>query len=242
MAFPASKDPRRRARRAVARRVLATGLLLTGGLPELLLPGCSSGRIEWHDEALPALLDARVGSGEDPLGDAGEPLGALDADASRTATGLSHDSLSNEALLALLPQWKYRGVGFRRVNEQPFPSTVSPEKSVVLWVSETGYDELTRVSPEQAGSRARLPVGSTIAREVFSGGELESITLMARLPDGAFPLGGDWWYASASAEGQIKSDPTTGAPLVGLLESCGTCHLRRSTDDHLFGVPDTYLP
>ena len=80
-----------------------------------------------------------------------------------------------------------------------------------------------------------------IVREVLKDSVVNAITVMLRLPNGAFPLGGDWWYCSASPDGVIKQDAETGTPLIGLLENCGSCHLRRRDDDHLFGAPRSYV-
>ena len=77
--------------------------------------------------------------------------------------------------------------------------------------------------------------------EVLSSSVLETITVMVRLPNGAFPLGGDYWYGATDPEGNVKTSDD-GAPLVGLLQNCGTCHLRRSHDAFLFGTPRAYLP
>lgn len=179
------------------------------------------------------VVDARTGSG----GGTGAPA----PDAAVAGSPLTGDQLSNEAITELLRGSRYRGTGYRQVNKVAFPSTVSPDKTVILWISEDAYDTFKEVSPDQAGSKVSLPVGSVIVREVLKNAKLDAITVMLRLPTGSFPLGGDWWYASATPDGTIKTDAATGAPLVGLLENCGTCHLRRRDDDHLFGAPSSYL-
>lgn len=185
-------------------------------------------------------------------GDAGTSLvsltgldgGASRADAATTPPALSDlgdASVSTEAVVSLLTGLKYRASGFRLVNDGPFPSTVAPDKTIDLWVSDGAYEAFKRVVPERAGSNVSMPVGTVVVREVLGAGEkLETITVMIRLPEGAFPLGGDWWYASADPDGKIRQKD--GAPVAGLLESCGTCHLRRSHDDYLFGTPEEFLP
>jgi hypothetical protein len=176
-----------------------------------------------------------VGAGENRGAGTG---GSDDAGAPRPIT---EDLLSNEAITKLLVGFKYRGEGYRKVNDVPFPSTVSPDKTVTLWISEAGYDAYVKVSPAVAGSQAALPVGSVIVREVIKNAAVDAITVMLRLQTGAFPLGGDWWYASAGPDGVVKKDAASGTPLIGLLENCGTCHLRRHDDDHLFGAPAAYI-
>jgi len=149
--------------------------------------------------------------------------------------------ISNEAILALLPDQSYRQAGFRRLNESPFPSIVAPGKDIVLWVTADAYAAYAAVSTERPGSGVHVPTGTTIVREVFNAGKLETITVMKKLEPGAFALGGDWFYLATDAEGQVRTDAASGAPSIGLSENCGTCHLRRSRDDYLFGIPPGYL-
>ncbi len=99
-----------------------------------------------------------------------------------------------------------------------------------------------RATGEYIGVARPVSVGTVIVREVLAGGRLETITAMVRLADGTFPLGGNYWYAAADPDGTIRKNAQTGAPTAGLLESCGTCHLRRSHDDYLFGTPERYAP
>lgn len=149
--------------------------------------------------------------------------------------------LSNEAVLSLAGSSSYRGAGFRRLNTKPFPSIAAPEKHIVLWVSSEAYASYAEVSTEVSGSEVRLPVGTTIVREVFGGDVLETITVMVKLEPGAFKLGGDWFYLATDAQGKVRTDAKSGAPSIGLSANCGTCHLRRSHDDFLFGIPPGYL-
>jgi hypothetical protein len=178
--------------------------------------------------------------------DAGEPsddesFAVPDAGTGGELEPLSNHSLSNEAIMKMVRSYAYRGPDFALLNEEPFPSTVAPGKDVFLWVSASAQRSMSEVIPERAGSEASIPVGTVIVREVLNAGELETITVMVKLPDGAFPLGGDYWYGATDAEGNIKTD-AEGMPIAGLLENCGTCHLRRSHDAFLFGTPRAYLP
>jgi hypothetical protein len=146
-------------------------------------------------------------------------------------------SLSNELIVRMVRGASYRGRGFLRVNQEPFQSIVSPSKTVVLWVSEGGFDPFSEISPDESGSHAELPMGTVIVREVLSNNELDTITVMVKLPKGTFPLGGDFWYAATDPDGTIRADKNDGSPQAGLLENCGTCHLRRNNDAFLFGAP-----
>lgn len=154
---------------------------------------------------------------------------------------LTHRTLSNESIMGLVRSFAYRGPDFVLLNPEPFPSTVAPGKFVSLYVSASARDTMSEVIPERAGSDAEIPAGTVIVREVLNAGELETITVMVKLPFGAFPLGGDFWYGATDAEGNIKTDGD-GMPIAGLLENCGTCHLRRAHDGFLFGTPRAYLP
>lgn len=208
-------------------RKLLVALALSG------LMGCAGATLDAIDEspgspAVPS-VDGKDGSDES------------------TGTAVSSDTLirpeelSNEVIVDLLREGTYRGPGYSLVNEEPFPSTVAPGKTVVLWVSEAGYPALARVSADHAGSDVTVPVGTVIVREVFLDEALDTLTVMVKMPKGAFPLGGDWWYAAADPDGKIRKHATEGTPLAGLLEKCGTCHLRRDRDGFLFGAPDGYV-
>ena len=155
---------------------------------------------------------------------------------------ITANSISNEAVVALAREGTYRGTGYRRVDASPFASTVSPDKRIALYVSEAGYEAYRQISPHAVGSGVTLPVGTVIVREVWGGAALSAITIMVQLQKGTFPLGGDFWYASLSPEGEVNHDAQTGEPQLGLSERCGTCHLRRSEDGFLFGVPPSALP
>jgi hypothetical protein len=202
-------------------------LVLTG------LAGCAGATLDAIDES--------------PDAPAVPSVDGKDATDEHTGTAVSSDTLirpeelSNEVIVDLLREGTYRGPGYRLVNEEPFPSTVAPGKTIVLWVSEAGYPALSRVSADHAGSQVTLPVGTVIVREVLLDDALDTLTVMVKMPVGAFPLGGDWWYAAADPDGKIRKSATEGTPLAGLLEKCGTCHLRRDNDAFLFGAPDGYV-
>jgi hypothetical protein len=196
-----------------------------------LLVGC-------HAYADAAAWRADAGAA-DVESDASVPL--PDTETQEDLDPLTHHSLSNEAIMDLVRSYAYRGPDFVLLNDEPFPSTVAPGKHVSLWVSASARGSMSTVVPERTGSEVDIPVGTVIVREVLSGSQLETITVMVKLPVGAFPLGGDYWYGATDAEGNIKAD-ADGMPIAGLLENCGTCHLRRSHDAFLFGAPRSYLP
>jgi hypothetical protein len=163
------------------------------------------------------------------------------ADAGTLPSLLPPETLSNEIIAALLTTRAYRGAGFRRANKRVFPSTVAPGKSIDMWVSEAAFQDMQRISPDRSGSHAQVPTGTIIVRDVYDGDELKTITVMVKLEDGSFPLGGDFWYGITDPDGTFRRSDQ-GLPLAGLLANCGTCHLRRSQDAFLFGTPDGFHP
>lgn len=192
-----------------------------------------------------ALIGACAPVGDTVMADTnGGENGLVDADAGATSSSepLDAQGVSSEAIFELVRTRTYRGAGFRALNSTPFSSTVSPTKQIALWVSERGYAALSQISSDNAGSGMTVPVGTVIVRDVLNRGVLDAITVMVKLPEGTFPLGGDYWYAAADPDGKIRLDAETKTPLAGLLANCGTCHLRRSSDDYIFGAPQSYLP
>lgn len=222
--------------KSIAARVPERALAVGGAV---LLIAC--GQFAMDEATLD--LDGDASVREETTADAGgAALPTLDGGLDAGPEPDLSEVLSNEAIYDLLRGSKYRGAGFRKVNDEPFPSTVAPDKTITLWITKAGYDAFVKVAPEKSGTNVALPVGTVIVREVIAGDKLDTITAMVRLADGAFPLGGNWWYAAADPDGTIRKNAQTGAPTAGLLENCGTCHLRRSHDDYLFGTPDGYGP
>lgn len=163
------------------------------------------------------------------------------ADAGTAPSLLTPESLSQETIIGLMRSGAYRGPGYRRVTSRLFPSTVAQGKLVDMFVSEEAFDAFVSVSPDRSGSKAEVPTGTVIVREVYDDTTLTTLTVMVKLKEGSFPLGGDFWYAAADPDGTIRRD-ANGMPLAGMLANCGTCHLRRANDGFLFGTPDAYLP
>lgn len=239
-----AEAPRPRRRHACA-QARATGLLsktlfallALGGAP---LVGCAP-----YGNPVDAVGGSLGNGANDPLDDEGDT--GEDGDDTDTNVGgaqgtrVDSHSLSNEKILEILRNHDYRGPDFSLINPEPFPSTVAPGKTISLWVSNQGKDALSTIIPEASGSEAEVPVGTMVVREVLNGSVLETITVMVKLPKGSFPLGGDYWYAATDADGNVKQT-ADGMPVAGLLEDCGTCHLRRSHDAYIFGTPRAYLP
>lgn len=127
----------------------------------------------------------------------------------------------------------YRGGDFVLINEQPVPSSAVAGAEVRVWVSREAVDEY-RTAAGSVGVR-ELPEGAAIVREVFRGGALEKVTLLAKGPPGTNPQLGDLWFAVFDAQGEILPDKT-GAPQLGNLADCVACHQTRAAHAFLFGL------
>jgi hypothetical protein len=219
--------------------------LLALALCSTLATGCVGGRAyatgeSGRDESRGNAVTERDGE-LDEDGDADDEADGSDGYVPSTATLIPHEELTSEMMFGMLSTFAYRGAGFRRANGPLFPSTVAPGKWIDMWVSEAALDEMLAISPERAGSEVEVPTGTMIVREVYDGTRLATITVMVKLEQGAFPLGGDFWYSVTDPDGTVRLD-ADGLPIEGLRPDCGSCHLRRSHDGFLFGTPDGYLP
>ena len=108
-------------------------------------------------------------------------------------------------------------------------------------VSTAGSLEYAKVQPDAGDSGARVPPGTLIVRAVVDANDAVSkLTLMLKGPAGTNPDLGDWWFAETDPSG-VPLDDDAGA-LVGRLTGCYGCHLPRSGDDFLFGVPPDDRP
>jgi len=121
-----------------------------------------------------------------------------------------------------------------QVNARPYVSAIGAF-DIDVFVAGDVVD-FRKIHPETTGSGVTMTAGTVIVRSVLdASGKVSKLTLMAKGPPGYDPTIGDWWFG--------VTDPT-GVPLVedgvtqvGRLTACHTCHLPRSTDDFLFGVP-----
>ncbi|MCB9744566.1 MAG: hypothetical protein H6741_17775 [Alphaproteobacteria bacterium] len=122
-----------------------------------------------------------------------------------------------------------------RLNEEPVASVALAETYIDVWVSAEAADDYLTVSPGATGSRTELPVGTAIVREVRDAEwALVKRTILYR-GDAPNELGG-WIFGVVDAEGFVTYNDA-GEPQAGLLADCASCHLSRTEDGHLFGLP-----
>jgi hypothetical protein len=125
---------------------------------------------------------------------------------------------------------------FTHAARAPYPSSAAQGASIDSWVSADAWPVYATISPDVAGSGAKLPAGTTIVRAVLgASGAVTKLTLMAKGPPGYNPALGDWWFGETDATG-APLDDDAGA-LTGRVIACYSCHLARATDDYVFGVP-----
>ena len=130
---------------------------------------------------------------------------------------------------------------FTHVSAAPYPSDLGKTTAIDVWVSTPAAADYLRISPEADGSGVELPEGTTIIREVhdLKTGELTKLTIMIKASRDAAPELDGWLYAVTDPDGIPLLDEDTGSAMQGSLEQCQSCHLARSTDGFLFGVPES---
>jgi hypothetical protein len=117
-----------------------------------------------------------------------------------------------------------------------YPSAVATGATIVEWISADALAAYQTIRPDAKGSRASLPAGTVIVRAVEdASGAVTKLTLMVKGEPGYNPDLGDWWFGETDPAGIPLTDDA-GVDL-GKLTGCYGCHLARSTDDFLFGVP-----
>jgi hypothetical protein len=145
--------------------------------------------------------------------------------------------VDSDAVLASIALGAYQtSPSFTEVTSAPYPSVAAPGSMIREWVSTPALGVYEAVSPGVSGSNVIAPVGATIVRAVLGeDGGVDKLTLMYKGPAGYNPALGDWWFGVTDPSGTpLESD---GGAEVGLLSTCYSCHVPRSTDDYLFGVP-----
>lgn len=162
--------------------------------------------------------------------------GSCGADERPEPDGWSAPVFSEWDVLPRVVAQAYRGDDFVQVNAAPYPSSVT-DASINVFVSVDGWWEFLHATPDAEGMGKELPIGAVIVREVLDDrGEVASLTLMSRGPDGYSPGHGDFWYALLEPDGFPHLE--AGEPLIGRLEErCAGCHDERAGDGYLFGVP-----
>jgi hypothetical protein len=167
----------------------------------------------------------------------GSPASANDAGADEDAADAPRPTVDTVAVLESVARGAYlTSPAFRQVTEAPYPSAAAPGSRVSEWVSTASWYQYIAISPGVTGSQVTLPVGTTIVRTVLDAdGGVGKVTLMFKGPAGYNPALGDWWFAVTDTDGlPLESD---GGAQCGKLTECFSCHIPRSNDGYLFGVP-----
>jgi hypothetical protein len=152
------------------------------------------------------------------------------------AGGAAQAEVDTDAALATIANGGYRGVAFTHATRTPYPSTVAIGFFVDEWVTSSSYAEYSKVEPDAGDSGAWLPPGSMVVRAVVDAdADVTKLTVMLKGPAGYNPALGDWWFAETDPWGTPLTDDA--GTLAGRLPDCYGCHLPRSGDDFLFGVP-----
>jgi hypothetical protein len=68
-----------------------------------------------------------------------------------------------------------------------------------------------------------------------------ALSVMYKAPPGYYPDMGDLWLGVTDASGNPALDDA-GAPRIGRLTECASCHAARASDGYLFGVPAAVRP
>jgi len=126
---------------------------------------------------------------------------------------------------------------FVRVNEASYPTALGTGADINLYVSANGYAQYASINPDAQGSGINVPEGTLIIREVLEpNAAIKTLTLMYKGPKGYNPELGDFWFGVTDAAAKPALD-TAGAPKLGRLKECFSCHIPRASDGYLFGVP-----
>jgi hypothetical protein len=164
-----------------------------------------------------------------PATDAGASSAALDGSLQQDGGG--------DPTLAMLADAGYASSSlFTHVSRAPYPSAAVAGSFIDVWVTSEAYAAYGAITPDGGPVDASLPPGAVIVRVVSDGnGNVSKLTVMRHGPAGVDPSLDDWWFAETDPLGVPLTDD--GGELEGALSACTSCHLGRSGEDYLFGVP-----
>jgi hypothetical protein len=146
------------------------------------------------------------------------------------------DDIDTDTALAPIVDGGFRSAAFTHATLTPYPSVGAPGSFVDEWVSSGSYALYSEVQPDAGGSGVQMPPGSMIVRAVVdSNDDVAKLTVMLKGPAGYNPALGDWWFAETDPSGVPLTDDA--GVIAGRLSGCYPCHVPRSGDDYLFGVP-----
>jgi hypothetical protein len=130
----------------------------------------------------------------------------------------------------------YRDHSSFDVVSKTYVSALGASILIDVYVSREAAAAYDAIAPESTGSGVHVPVGGVIVREVLdANGVAQKLTVLAKGPPGYNPMIGDWYWAVTDLAGvPVTMD---GGVREGKLIDCYGCHIPRSTDDFLFGVP-----
>jgi hypothetical protein len=149
-------------------------------------------------------------------------------------TGEMSDTEVDQATLVQVASYH----GLDKINAQPYTSELGPF-AINCFVAGDVTD-YRKIHPETREADVTVAPGTVIVREVLdASGQVAKLTVMAKGPAGYDPSLGDWQFAVTDPGGTPLEE--NGAALIGRLNQCHDCHLERSHDDFLFGVPGTNL-
>jgi hypothetical protein len=156
------------------------------------------------------------------------------ADDSQQSTGEAVD-IDEQAVLAAAAHYR-DGSQFDRVSGSSYPSALGTTSYIDLYASRTASMQYALIDPGASGSKAIVPVGGIIVREVLDeNAKPQRLTILAKGPAGYNPTIGDWFWAVTDLNGTPVVE--NGVPRTGRLADCYGCHVPRAADDYLFGVP-----
>jgi hypothetical protein len=145
-------------------------------------------------------------------------------------------SASSDSLDVSLGEIAHAYHDYPQIDRAPYRSSLGAF-DVNVYVSPDAAAGYTGIDPDRHGSRAAMPPGAVVVRQVLDpGGAVEKLTIMAKRAAGYNPMCGDWWFGVTDPVGNVLDDPS-GVPQVGALTACASCHIPRAGDDYLFGVP-----
>ena len=126
---------------------------------------------------------------------------------------------------------------FTPMNRDPYSTALNATQDISLYVSRLGSSLYALIDPDKDGSNIVLPEGTMIVREVWDkDGSFLKYTVMVKREEGYFPESGNFYFAAIDPQGNFIKD-ANGQRQSGPLASCSVCHIPRSKDGFLFGVP-----
>jgi hypothetical protein len=149
-------------------------------------------------------------------------------------------SVDDDAILSTLATFR-TSPAFQHVNRDGYETGLGTGAIIDVYVSANGFAPYATIAPETQGTGAEVPEGTLIVREVKeTSGAVKSLTLMYKGPKGYNPDLNDFWFGVTDPDGTpVVQD---GKPRLGKLTDCYSCHLARSQDGYLFGVPAQNRP